>query len=78
MTILSRPDSGASRAVFSLEQQEQARQTFNRHAGAISLGYATGTNNEAIEQLMQTLPTLTATIKMIENSFNDIGIISSI
>jgi hypothetical protein len=32
----------------SAEQQE-VRQRFRRHAGSISLGYATGTNNEQID-----------------------------
>lgn len=49
VTILSRQDAVASRVVLSPEQQEQARQKFKGHAGAISLGYATGTNNEAID-----------------------------
>jgi len=35
--------------MLSLEQQEQARQKFKSHAGAISLGYATGTDNAAID-----------------------------
>jgi hypothetical protein len=46
VTVLSRQDAVA---VLSSEQQEQARQKFKRHAGAISLGYATGTTNEAID-----------------------------
>ena len=41
VTILSRQDAVASRVVLSPEQQEQARQKFKGHAGAISLGYAT-------------------------------------
>lgn len=47
--ILSRQGAVTSRVVLSLEQQEQARQKFKSHAGAISLGYATGTDNEAID-----------------------------
>ena len=49
VTVLSRQGAVSSRAVVSLEQQNQARQKFKSHAGAISLGYATGTDNEAID-----------------------------
>lgn len=49
VTILSRQDAVGSRVALSPEQQEQARQKFKGHAGAISLGYATGIDNEAID-----------------------------
>jgi hypothetical protein len=49
VTVLSRQGTVASRVVLSLEQQEKARQKFKSHAGAISLGYATGIDNEAID-----------------------------
>lgn len=49
VTVLSRQAAVASKVVTSLEQQEQARQKFKSHAGAISLGSATGTENEAID-----------------------------
>jgi len=49
VTVLSRQSAVASTVVLSLEQQDQARQKFKSHAGAISLGYATGTDNEAID-----------------------------
>jgi hypothetical protein len=49
VTVLSRQDATANRVMLTLEQQEQARQKFKSHAGAISLGYATGTDNEAID-----------------------------
>jgi hypothetical protein len=49
VTVLSRQGAAANRVMLSLEQQEQARQKFKSHAGAISLGYATGTDNEAID-----------------------------
>jgi len=49
VTVLNRQGAVANRVVLSLEQQEQARQKFKSHAGAISLGYATGTDNEAID-----------------------------
>jgi len=49
VTVLSRQGEVSSRVVVSLEQQNQARQKFKSHAGAISLGYATGTDNEAID-----------------------------
>ena len=49
VTVLSRQGTAPSRVAPSLEQQEQARQKFKSHAGAVSLGYATGTDNEAID-----------------------------
>jgi len=49
VTVLSRQGAAANRVMLSLEQQEQARQKFKSHAGAISLGYATGTDNAAID-----------------------------
>jgi hypothetical protein len=49
VTVLSRQGAAANRVMLSLEQQEQAQQKFKRHAGAISLGYATGTDNEVID-----------------------------
>ena len=49
VTVLSRQGAAASKVLLSLEQQEQARQKFKSHAGEISLGYATGTDNEAID-----------------------------
>ena len=33
-------------------QQEQAKQRFKSHAGSISLGYATGINNESVDNDM--------------------------
>ena len=49
VTVLSRQGGVASRVMLSVEQQEQARQKFKSHAGTISLGYATGIDNEAID-----------------------------
>ena len=49
VTILSRQGAVASKVALPLEQQEQARQKFKSYAGAISLGYATGIDNEAID-----------------------------
>jgi hypothetical protein len=49
VTVLSRQGAVASRVALSPEQQEQARQKFKSHAGSISLGYATDTDNEAID-----------------------------
>jgi hypothetical protein len=49
VTVLSRQGAVANKVILSLEQQDQARQKFKSHAGAISLGYATGTENEAID-----------------------------
>ncbi len=39
----------SSKVLRSVEQQEEARQRFRNHAGAISLGYATGIDNESID-----------------------------
>ncbi|XFA73540.1 hypothetical protein RYO59_001788 [Thermosynechococcaceae cyanobacterium Okahandja] len=49
VTVLSQQRAVASRAMLSIEQQELARQKFKSHAGAISLGYATGIDNEGID-----------------------------
>ncbi|WP_448572851.1 hypothetical protein [Trichothermofontia sp.] len=49
VAVLSRQGAVANRVILSLEQQEQARQKFKSHAGAISLGYATGPDNEGID-----------------------------
>jgi hypothetical protein len=49
VTVLSRQGTVDSRVILSPEQQEQARQKFKSHAGAVSLGYATGIDNEAID-----------------------------
>jgi hypothetical protein len=49
VTVLSRQGAATNRVMLSLEQQEQARQKFKSHAGAISLGYATGIDNEEID-----------------------------
>lgn len=49
VTVLSQQGAVPNRVMLSLEQQEQARQKFKSHAGAISPGYATGTDNEAID-----------------------------
>lgn len=49
VTVLSRQGETVARVTLSSEQQEQARQKFKSHAGAISLGYATGSDNQAID-----------------------------
>lgn len=49
VTVLSRQGTTARSMMPSLERQEQARQKFKSHAGAISLGYATGLDNQAID-----------------------------
>jgi hypothetical protein len=46
---LSSQSNGFNHDVRSLEQQEEARQRFRSHAGAVNLGYATGVDNESIE-----------------------------
>ncbi len=49
IAVLSHQSNGTSKVLLSVEQQEEARQRFRSHAGAISLGYATGVDNEGIE-----------------------------
>jgi hypothetical protein len=49
VAALSTQSNGVSRALHSLSQQEEARQRFRSHAGVISLGYATGMDNESID-----------------------------
>lgn len=39
----------SSQTLSLAEQQKEARQRFRNHAGKVSLGYATGTDNEAID-----------------------------
>ncbi|HAX89022.1 MAG TPA: hypothetical protein DCY91_22860 [Cyanobacteria bacterium UBA11370] len=49
VAALSNQNNGVSRVLHSLAQQEEARQRFRSHAGAISLGYPTGIDNESID-----------------------------
>lgn len=49
VAVVSYQSSGVSKVLHSVEQQEEARQRFRNHAGAISLGYATGIDNESID-----------------------------
>jgi hypothetical protein len=49
VAILSRQDNVANTGLLPVEQQEQARQKFRSNAGIISLGSATGTDNEGID-----------------------------
>ena len=49
VAVVSYQSSGVSQVLHSVEQQEEARQRFRNHAGAISLGYATGIDNESID-----------------------------
>jgi hypothetical protein len=49
VAVVSYQSSGVSKISHSIEQQEEARQKFRNHAGAISLGYATGIDNESID-----------------------------
>lgn len=49
VAVVSYQSSGVSKVLHSVEQQEEARQRFRSHAGAISLGYATGADNESID-----------------------------
>jgi chlorite dismutase len=48
VTVLSNQSNGLNKVVHPMAQQE-ARQRFRNHAGAISLGYATGIDNESID-----------------------------
>jgi hypothetical protein len=49
VSILNRPENGVLQIVYSSEDQEAARQRFRSHAGAISLGSATGIDNDSID-----------------------------
>ncbi|NJK34272.1 MAG: hypothetical protein HC919_04575 [Oscillatoriales cyanobacterium SM2_2_1] len=49
VAALSTQSNGVSGVLHSVAQQEEARQRFRSHAGAISLGYATGIDNESID-----------------------------
>jgi hypothetical protein len=49
VAVLSNQNSGASEVLHSVAQHEEARQKFRSHAGAISLGYPTGIDNESID-----------------------------
>lgn len=49
VAVLSNQSNGVNQVLHSVAQQEEARQRFRSHAGAISLGYATGINNESID-----------------------------
>lgn len=48
MVVLSKQGNGVNEILHSAEQQE-AWQRFRNYAGAVSLGYATGTDNESID-----------------------------
>ena len=49
VAVLNKQDSSVNQLLISAEHQEQARQRFKIHAGAVSLGYATGVDNDAID-----------------------------
>lgn len=49
VTLLSTQNSLDSNIVLSPELQSQARNKFRKHAGAISLGYSTDTDNDQID-----------------------------
>ena len=49
VAVLNKQDSSVNQLLISAEHQEQARQRFKSHAGAVSLGYATGVDNDAID-----------------------------
>ena len=50
VATLSEQDIAADEVGIDLsETQEQARQRFRSHAGAVSLGYATGVDNDSID-----------------------------
>jgi hypothetical protein len=48
VAVLNNQSNGVNKTLHSTAQQE-ARQRFRNHAGAISLGYATGIDNETID-----------------------------
>ena len=49
VALLNRQSSLVSNILFSPELQTQARSKFRSHAGAVSLGYATDTDNDQID-----------------------------
>lgn len=49
IAVLSNQSNGVSKALYSVALQEEARQRFRSHAGAVSLGYPTGVDNESID-----------------------------
>ena len=49
VTVLNYQNNDVHRVLHSTSQLEEARQRFKNHAGAISLGYATGIDNESID-----------------------------
>ncbi|MGV0025273.1 hypothetical protein [Phormidesmis priestleyi] len=49
VSVLSRQENGVIQVLYSAEEQEEARQRFRSHAGAISLGHTTGIDNGSID-----------------------------
>jgi hypothetical protein len=49
IALLSRQSRVVSDILLSPELQAQAQRKFRSHAGAVSLGYATDTNNDQID-----------------------------
>lgn len=49
VAALSKQNNSVDDVLHSAEHLEQARQVFKSHAGAISLGYPTGIDNESID-----------------------------
>ena len=49
VVALSTQSNSVARALHSVTKQEEARQRFRNHAGAVNLGYVTGTDNESID-----------------------------
>jgi hypothetical protein len=49
VAVLNQQGRALNETLLSEAKESEARQKFRSHAGAISLGYATGTDNEGIE-----------------------------
>ncbi len=49
VAVLTKQDNSVSSILLPPEYQERARQRFRSHAGAISLGDATGADNQEID-----------------------------
>lgn len=49
VSVLSHQGNNTNKVLHSVAKQEEARQRFRSHAGAISLGCATGAENESID-----------------------------
>jgi hypothetical protein len=73
VTILSRQGETVTRVMLSPERQEQARQKFKSHAGAISLGHATGADNLGLTDVTHQLNNSTSGICQERSRYSSVG-----